>query len=187
MHSPRSRRALLRRTGTALLAGLAGCAGPLDPSGDGTGTTTTPAFTRLRETPVFVADGVTLALPDGVTRAESAADAGLVLLPPDPDVDPATAVDWLADGTVLAVVGRPADEFVIDVKQSDAAHPEFGTQGYGDPRNPVDVMGAFAVGDQFISTSAFSYGEPPSDEQVVGDLEEILQTAAEKTAEHESE
>lgn len=180
MSPPRTRRTLLRTAGTALLAGLAGCTRQLRRPGD-PATPTTPTYTRLRETPAFLADGVDLELPDGVTQVETAADAGLVVLPPDPAVEPATAVDWLTDGTVLAVVGRPADEFVLRIHRSDAARNAFDSTGYGDPSDPVDVMGAFAVGTQYISTAAYSYGDPPSDEEVVGDLEETLDTAAKKT------
>lgn len=186
MPSPRTRRALLRGTALALPV-LAGCSLP-----SRSDETTTPEhYPHLERAALFVASRLDLTVPSAVSVVEEPADAEIALFPTDPGVSPAEAVEWLADGTAVGVVGSPAHEFLLAVQRSEAAADRFGQQGYGVPSPPPDLQVGHAVADggggEILSTSSFSWGgledgAVPGEDRVFDALETFLAEEASETA-----
>lgn len=183
---PRTRRAVLHGTALALPA-LAGCSLPTrsdDP-------TTPEQYPHLERATLFVASRLDITLPSAVSVVDQPADADVALFPTDPSVTPEEAVEWLAGGTAVGVVGSPAHEFLLEVQRSEAAADRFGQRGYGVPSPPPHLQFGHAVtdgaGGEIISTSSFSWGgledgAVPGDDRVFGALETFLAEEASETA-----
>ncbi len=186
MTGPPSRRTVLRRAALTLPL-FAGCSLP---NRDAPATTTPESYPHLEATATYLADGVDVALPASVPRAETPGEAGLAVFPPAPDTEPGDAVTWLVDGTAVAVLGRPADEFLLRVQRSEAADEAFGRRGYGVSDRPPHLQVAFGVGgdgEGYVSTHSYTWGdldegERPSDERVLESLDEALADGPDRTA-----
>lgn len=172
-----TRRVVLHGTALALPA-LAGCSLPTRSDE----ATTPEHYPHLERTTLFVAPRLDLTAPSAVSVVDR---------PADPAVTPEEAVEWLADGTAVGVVGSPVHEFLLEVQRSDAAADRLGQQGYGVPNPPPDLQVGHAVADgaggEILSTSSFSWGgledkAVPGEDRVFDALETFLAEAASETA-----
>lgn len=170
---------MLAGTAATLAAGFAGCAALPDAGleGDPQGT---PTVRRLRDTPVYVAEGVDLAVPSAVETVESADEAELIVLSDDTDVDAGRAADWLVADRVVALLGAEAQATWIDWVQSDAFEEAFpsGEHAVGEPA-PQLVVGV-AVDDR-VSTYRWTWDDGPGDRDVLRALDEVLADLATET------
>lgn len=175
MNTP-SRRRLLQAAGTLPAVTLAGCAAPFD--GDETATAT-PEYERLPQIAVYTADDVGIRLPEGVERVTAATNADLVVLHGNPAVDAEQAVNWLADGRAVALLGDRAQETWLDWADSDTYRDAFGSEGRAAADPAPHLLVAAADGTE-VSTQRYSWGDQPSNAEVVRALDEAT---AEITAE----
>ena len=177
----RTRRACLVGLSLPVASALTGCSTLLPARSEST--PTPPSYEHLRRTAVHVDPGVSLDLPDGVQVVESPANADLVVLPAATDVTAATAVDWLAQETVVALLGADAEETWFRWQRSDEYRDTFDRGGSADASPDPELLVAFAVGVEYVSTHRSTWGhtDDPSDAEVLSALEEALADEANRT------
>lgn len=169
-----TRRRALASVGVALLGAVAGCSDFTEPS------TEEQSYPTLRQTPVYVADGVELSIPENVPTVSATTNADLLLLPGDTDVAAEQAVDWLAADRTIALLGNAAERTWIDWAGSDAYADAFEDRGLadGDP-DPQLLVGA-AVG-LHVPTYRHTWGNEPDDRDILEALDEDLADIEERT------
>lgn len=167
-----------RRTlaGAAALAGaLAGCSAlPVDDGEE------EPSYDRLDHTATYVSPEAPLELPGDLPTVEHTHNADLLVLPGDTAHGPSQAVDWLADGRVLALLGDGAERRWLDWARSDDFEDAFGNHGYSDAQpDPTLVVGA-AVGT-LVHTYRHAWDEPPAARDVLSAIDDDLGDVAAET------
>lgn len=162
-----TRRQALASAGVAFLGAVAGCSGVTERSPE------EQSYPMLRQTPVYVADGVELSIPENVPTVSATNNADLVLLPGATDVKAQQAVDWLAADRAIALLGEAAEPTWIDWVRSDAYSETFEDRGVadGDP-DPQLLVGA-AVGLR-VPTSRHTWANDPDDHDILAALDEDL-------------
>lgn len=165
-----TRRRLLQTAGTLPPLTLAGCAASVD---DSPTATPTPEYERLPRTAVYVADDVGVRFPETVQRVEAATNAELVLLHGSPGVDADQAVTWLADERVVALLGDGAQETWLEWADSDAYRDSFGSEGRAAADPAPHLLVAAAV-ETDVATHRYSWGELPSNAEILRALEDAL-------------
>jgi hypothetical protein len=173
-HDPVSptRRRVLAGAGAALLGTTAGCAnftGGWVGSEDGEDR----ELQKLDETTTYPADGVDLTLPEAVPTVEAAAEAELLLLPGNTGTGVEQAVDWLAGGKRLALVGTDSEPTYLDWAGSDAFTEAFDNEGLGDGSPDPQLVAAHAV-DNFVYRYNHTWEGGPDDQQLVWSLDRIM-------------
>jgi hypothetical protein len=171
-----TRRRALAGLAAALTAGTAGCSEighRLAGAGEADATPEDRSYELLDQVGVYLAGAVDLSVPSEVETVESPDDADLLVLPDDTDVDAEQAADWLAGDRVVALLGEDAQATWLEWAQSDAFAETFGDGGYGrgDPA-PQLLVGA-AIESQ-VSTYRTTWEGGPSDDEIVGELDETL-------------
>lgn len=171
-----TRRHALRVTGLALLGGLSGCASSSpDPPA-----TTDVTFDRLDVTAVYVADDIELSMPPEVETVEGRHNADLLVLPGDTDADAERAAEWLTADRIVALLGESAESTWIAWARSDTFEETFENGGYSDAQpDPTLLVGA-SVG-QYVKTYRYSWGDEPTDSDVLEALDETLVTVEQET------
>jgi hypothetical protein len=169
-----TRRQALASAGVALLGAVAGCSDFTERSPE------EQSYPTLRQTPVYVADGVDLAVPDDIPTVSATTNADLLVLPGDTDVGAEQAVEWLAADLVVALLGEAAEPTWIDWVRSDAYSETFEDRGLadGDP-DPQLLVGA-AVG-LHVPTYRHTWGNEPDDSDILEALDEDLADIEERT------
>jgi len=158
--------------GVALTGAVAGCGALLgdlagdDPPDD-------QAYERLQVVAVHADEGVDLAVPAEVSTVRGTNNADLLVLPGDTDTGTEQAVEWLADGRILALLGDSAEETWLRWVRSDAYEETFEQEGYGDAEPDPDLLVAAAV-DLEITTYRHTWGSGPRDRDVLRALDEAL-------------
>jgi hypothetical protein len=169
--TPPTRRRLLAGAGAALLGATAGCANVT--GGWVAGDDEDRELQRLDETTTYRADGVDLALPDGVPTVGTASEAELLLLPGDTGVGTERAVDWLAGGKRLALVGIESEPTWLEWARSEPFTRQFDNEGYGDGSPDPQLVAAHAV-DNFVYRYNHTWKSGPDERQLVWGLDEAL-------------
>lgn len=164
-----SRRALVRSIAALPVVAVAGCAEQSDDSP----TTSTPDYDHLRRTPTYVSDDVGLRLPEEVPRVDAASNADLVVVHGNPEVDAEQAVEWLADERVIALLGDRAQQTWLAWAQSEEYRTAFGEQARSEAE-PAPHLLVAAARETEVTTSRFSWGDLPSNSELVRSLEEAL-------------
>jgi hypothetical protein len=124
MHnSMATRRRVLGLAGAVWTTTLAGCETLTD---DESQPTTEPVYDHLEDRSMYVAADVDLEVPPSIPTVDVRGEADLFLLPAEPHVSAATAIDWLDEGLVVALVGDGAQETWIDWQQTEAYGDAFG-------------------------------------------------------------
>lgn len=131
------------------------------------------AFEQLDVTAVYVADGVTVAVPPEVSTVDNANNADLLLLPDETSADADQVVEWLADDRVLAILGDRSEAAWLSWARSDAFRDTFETEGFGDSGpDPSLVVGA-TIG-LYVKTYRRSWSEGPRNRDILRALDETL-------------
>lgn len=164
------RREVVSRTCALSIAALAGCS---NRTHDSPSSTEAPDYDRLEETSVFVSDDVGIRLPEAVQRASKPTNADFVVLHANPSVEPETAVSWLADGRAIALLGDSAQETWLEWTGSEPYRDEFGGDA-GSRAEPAPHLLVARYVDSIVQTSRFSWGNQPSNRDIVQTLEESL-------------
>lgn len=166
------RRRIVATVGVGILGGLAGCLGRF---GNDSSDSSAEAeeYEHLKEWPVYVADGLDLSVPPAVHIEASPSDADLIVLLDETETDVSRAIDWLADGRVLAVVGEDAQETVTSWMESDAFTDEFGEQMVGGGEPEPELVMAVDSGS-IVSTHRFSWEDGPADSDILWALNKQL-------------
>ena len=162
-----TRRDVLRASGVVAVGALAGC------SALGDDTPEEPSYRQLPTTAVYVADGVDLSVPPEIETVSDPVNADLVVVPADTSVTAEQAVQWLADGRAVALLGDAAEETWHAWTGSADYRDTFDTEGYADSDPDPELLVAGAIGLD-VTTYRYSWGEGPSDEDVLGALDESL-------------
>lgn len=177
--SPREELLTGRRTllgvGSGLLGLLAGCAtlpGGRQPEEQ--------SFSRFHLTAVYIAESVDLSLPEEVSTVGTADNADLVVLPDVPSVDAQQAVDWLAQGRVLALIGLDAEATWLGWAQSDPFKDAFAQGGYADGEPDPYLLVAAEIGPN-VPTYRHSWGDTPRDRDLLRSLDRDLVDIEERT------
>lgn len=178
METP-TRRRLLQTAGALPAVSLAGCAGPFERSRTATAT---PEYERLRQVAVYVAEDVGIRLPEGVERVEAATNADLIVLHGDPEVDAEQAVNWLADECAVALLGDRAQETWLDWAGSETYRDAFGSEGRA-AADPAPHLVVAAAVETDVSTHRYSWGDQPSNGEVVRALDDAMGEIAEEREE----
>lgn len=165
-----TRRRLLQTAGTLPAVSLAGCAAVFE--GPQTATST-PAYEQLPQTAVYTDDDVGIRLPESVPRVEAPTNADLVVLHANPAVEAEQAVTWLADERAVALLGDRAQETWLDWARSDAYRDTFegGELAEADPAPHLLVA---AASDTNVSTYRYSWGDQPSNGDLVRALDDAM-------------
>jgi hypothetical protein len=135
--------------------------------------TPTPSYDRLGRTPTYVGDDVGLRLPEQVPLVTAVTNADLVVLHGNPGIDADQAVTWLAADRVLALLGDDAQRTWREWTRSESFRDTFDTRASSEADPAPHLLVAGAV-DVDVTTSRFSWAELPSNEAIVGSLEEAL-------------
>jgi hypothetical protein len=164
-----TRRRLLQGLGALSVASLAGCSVLSENSTP----TPTPEYEALEETPTYRGDDVGLSLPEAVPRADSTAEAALIVVHGNPSVEADQAVSWLDDGRVVALLGDAAAETWRGWTSSDAYAEAFDDRGRAesDPAPHLLVAGA---GEDTVRTNRFSWADLPSNAELLQSLDEAV-------------
>lgn len=165
----RRRRRVLAATGAALSGAVAGCNALDGLAGDDA----PESYERLQLTAVHVADEVDVSVPGEVSTVDARNNADLLVIPGDTDTGAEQAVEWLADGRVLALLGDSAEGTWLEWTQSDAYGDTFDNQGYSDSEPDPDLLVAAAV-DLRVTTYRHTWGNGPRDRDVLRALDEAL-------------
>jgi hypothetical protein len=170
-----TRRNALRVTGIALFSSFAGCSVLSMDSSDSEGL----SFKRLDVTAVYVTDEVELSMPAEVQTVDNTHNADLLVLPGDTNADAQKAVKWLADDRVIALLGDNSEPTWLSWARSDAFRDAFQNRGYGDGEPDPSLVVAAKI-DQLVSTYRYTWGDGPSDSDVLRALDESLVTIEKK-------
>lgn len=162
-----TRRRVLAGAAATSIAALAGCTNLPGEATD------EPSYERLPTTPVYLADGVDLTLPDEVETVDGPANADLLVLPDDTDVSADRAVEWLADERAVALLGDGAQDTWLDWTEDDAYISAFGDQGRAEA-NPAPQLLVGAYDDGLVTTYRKTWGNGPDDQDVLAELDEVL-------------
>ena len=171
-----SRRRVLAGTAATITTAVAGCSSL--PGADDT--TEALTFDELHQTPTYVADGVDLSLPDEVPTVSEPADADLLLLPGDTDVDAQQAADWLAGDREIGLLGDEAEPTWLDWEASDAFEDAFENEGAADSDPDPDLLVGVTF-DQRTSTYRRTWADGPRERDLQRALDEIMVDIAERT------
>lgn len=176
MENP-TRRRLLQTAGALSTVSLAGCAALLDSSQTAT---STPEYEQLPLTAVYTADDVGIRLPESVPRVDAPTNADLVVVHGNPEVEAEQAVNWLADERAVALLGDRAQETWLDWARSEAYRETFrsGELAAGDPAPHLLVA---AASDTNVSTYRYSWGDQPSNGDIVRALDDAMVEIANET------
>jgi hypothetical protein len=140
-------------------------------------TPTTPEYDHLRRTATYCSDDVGLRLPDAVPRVEAPTNADLIVLHGAPAVDAKQAVTWLADDRVIALLGDSAQQTWLDWTESEEYRDTFAGQGRSES-DPTPHLVVAAAKETSVTTSRFSWGDLPSNRELVHALEGALSDIA---------
>lgn len=173
-----TRRRLLQTAGTLPAVSLAGCAAMLDSSQTAT---STPEYEQLPKTAVYTDDDVGIRLPETVTRVEAATNADLIVLHGNPEVEAEQAVNWLADERAVGLLGDRAQETWLDWGESEAYEETFENEGRA-AADPAPHLLVAAASDTTVSTHRYSWGDQPSNGDVVRALDDAMVEIAEERA-----
>ncbi|MFB6155924.1 MAG: hypothetical protein ABEJ22_08505 [Haloferacaceae archaeon] len=165
-----TRRGLVQSAGALSVAALAGCSAL---SEDRASTTATPEYDRLRRTATYRSDDVGLRLPEEVPRVEAPSNADLLVVHGKPAVDAERAVAWLADGRVIALLGDGAQRTWTGWTGSDEYRDAFDARARSESDPAPHLLVAAAKGTA-VTTSRFSWGDLPSNRELLRSLEEAL-------------
>jgi hypothetical protein len=163
-----SRRRMLATAAAGVLASVAGCSLPGDAE-----STAAPSRETLEDAKLYVDEAVDLALVSTVTTVASPADADLVVLPDDTDVEAATVVEWLQADRAVALLGRDAEPTWIKWRQSDAFADAYGRQAVGDAEPDPDLVVGAERGD-IVASYSHTWSDDYDDRDVLDALDEIL-------------
>ncbi|ODR81723.1 hypothetical protein BG842_17770 [Haladaptatus sp. W1] len=172
-----TRRNALRVTGIALFSSFAGCSALSTNSADSEDL----SFERLGVTAVYVTDGVELSMPAEVQTVDNIHNADLLILPGDTDADAQKAVKWLVDDRVIALLGDSSEPTWLSWARSDTFGDAFQNRGYGDGEPDPSLIVAAKIG-QYVETYRHTWGDDPSDNDVLRALDESLVTIEKKTS-----
>lgn len=159
---------MLAGAGAALAAAVTGCAAL--PGDDAPQNQT---YERLQRTAVYVADGVDLSVPEEVQTVNAAGNADLLVLPGDTGVDAETAVDWLAAGRVVSLLGGAAEATWLSWARSETYRDAFGEGGFGDSEPDPELLVATAR-ETDVTTYRRSWSDEPRNRDVLRALDETL-------------
>lgn len=130
-------------------------------------------YTALLTTAVYVADDAELSIPEEIQTVNAANNADLIVVPDDTDVDAEQAVEWLADGRAIAVLGDGSEATWLAWAQSDPFADAFDQNGLSDSEPDPYLLVAAADGLK-VPTYRRSWGDGPRDRDVLHALDEIL-------------
>lgn len=176
MENP-TRRRLLQTACTLPAVSLAGCAAMFE--GPQTATST-PEYEQLPRTAVYTADDVGVRLPESVPRVDAATNADLIVVHGNPDVEAEQAVTWLSDERAVALLGDRAQETWLDWARSDAFGDTFESGGLAEADPAPHLMVAAALGTN-VSTYRYSWGNQPSNGDIVRALDDAMVEIANET------
>lgn len=174
-----SRRGLLCAVSPLMLTGLSGCSFL---SGNSPSSEATPEYERLRNTATYVGDDVDLRLPDAVPRVEASTNADLIVIQGTPDVSVETAVSWLADDRVLALLGDRAEETWLEWARSEEFRSAFDTGGVGDADPDPQLLVGATIGVR-VTTYRKTWGDQPSNSDIAAALDETMDDILTRRAE----
>lgn len=171
-----TRRRLLQAAGALPAVTLAGCSAAFDSS---EAATATPDYEQLPQTAVYTADDVGIRLPETVERVTAPANADLVVVHGNPSVDAEQAVTWLADERAVALLGDRAQETWLDWAETEPYRDAFGSEGRaaGDPAPHLLVAAASGTD---VTTYRYSWGDQPSNADLVRALDDAMADIAEE-------
>jgi hypothetical protein len=171
---PLVRRALLASAVSTVGTTIAGC------SALGGSNTPEEPFGTLDREAVFVDDAVDLSVPESVSTADDPAAAGLVVFPGDTDRSPTLSAEWLAAGSSVALLGDGCSETWNSWVTTGAFATNFDVMGaeWGQPG--ADLVVGAAVGLNLV-TYGRTWEEPPSDREVLHELDGIAADVADRT------
>lgn len=173
-----TRRSLLQTAVALSAVPLAGCAGAF---GRSQTATATPDYERLPRIAVYTADDVGIRLPEGVQRVTAATNADLIVLHGSPAVDAEQAVTWLADERAVALLGDSAQETWLEWAESDAYRDAFGDEGRA-AADPAPHLVVAAAVETEVTTHRYSWGDQPSNAEILRALDEAMTEIAEDRA-----
>jgi hypothetical protein len=162
------RRRFLAAAGATLTAAVAGCS-----TLPGDDTPEELQFEELHQTPTYVADGADLSLPEEVPTVEATANADLLVLPGDPAVDAEQAVEWLADGRAVSLLGDDAESTWLAWAQSEAFTDTFENEGYADSEPDPDLLVGAAIGN-VVTRFGKTWADGPRNRDLLRALDETL-------------
>lgn len=164
-----------------MLTGLAGCSfrSRNSPSSEDTA-----QYEHLQDTATYVGGDVDLRLPDAVPRVEAPTNADLVVIREDPDVSVETVVSWLADDRALALLGDRAEGTWLEWARSEDFRSAFDTEGVADADPDPQLLVGATVGLR-VTTYRKTWGEQPSNDDLVAALDETMHDLETRRAEME--
>jgi hypothetical protein len=165
-----TRRRVLGLAGAVWTTTLAGCETLTD---DESPPTTEPVYDHLEDRSMYVAADVDLEVPPSVPTVDVRGEADLFLLPAEPHVSAATAIDWLDEGLVVALVGDGAQETWIDWQQTEASGDAFGGAGYAESEPPPDLL-ALVPDRDGVTGHNYTWASGYDDSDVLEGLNEAL-------------
>ncbi|WP_244531495.1 hypothetical protein [Halogranum amylolyticum] len=119
-------------------------------------------------------------MPAEIQTVNETQNADLLVLPHDTNIDAKQASEWLLEDRVLALLGESSEATWLSWARSDAFRDAFENEGYGDGEpDPSLVVGARI--DQLITTYRYTWGDEPSDRDVLEALDESLVAIEKKT------
>lgn len=170
-----TRRRTVLGAGSGLVGLLAGCTSLTRDA-----ESSDPSYDELQRTAVYVDDGVDLTMPDEVPTVRATENADLLVLPGDPAIGAAQAVDWLAADRVLALLGMDAEATWLEWAQSEPFAETFDPGGYADGEPDPLLLVATRIGLN-VPTYRHSWGDRPQDRDLLRALDEDLAAIASRT------
>lgn len=174
-----TRRRLLQTAGALSTVSLAGCTAMVDSSRTAT---STPEYEHLPQTAVYTDDDVGIRLPESVPRVDAPTNADLVVLHGNPEEEAEQAVDWLAGDRAVALLGDRAQETWLEWAESEAYEETFESNGRA-AADPAPHLLVAAASDTDVSTYRYSWGDQPSNGDVVRALDDAMVEMATETPE----
>jgi hypothetical protein len=170
----RTRRSFVRKTSAISVLALAGCSALPNSTPS---PSPTPEYEYLGRTPTYLSDDIGLRLPERVPRAETPTNADLIVLHGIPPVDAEKAVTWLAAGHRVALLGDRAQQTWVTWTQSETYLDTFDEDARGQSE-PAPHLLVAAAKDKAVTTSRFTWGDLPSNSELVQSLDEALSDIA---------
>lgn len=162
-----SRRRVLTAGGMGLVSVLSGCS---DSSETSTESDTTPKYTAVRESEVYLGPNISAGLPSYVTVVDDATAADVAIVASDTTLAGETVVSWLLEGVPAGVYGEPAISRFLELFREGDGTDHFEGSYMSDGSGSYDIAVFYPEGEELHSYTEEFEGDSPTFVNVLDDV-----------------
>lgn len=166
-----SRRRVLTAGGLGLVSVLSGCSASPEIS---TESDTTPKYTAVRESEVYLGPNISAELPSYVTVVDDTTAADVAVVASDTTLAGETVVSWLVAGLPAGVYGEPAISRFLELYREGDGPDHFEGSYMSAGSGSSDIAVFYPEGDELHSYTGQFEGDSPTFVSVLDDVLEWI-------------